>query len=154
MFALMEESIPIDSDSVALNRLSQYSRTFFAARCSPHLSHLDEGGASPINLACYMWWDIIPFGGSPNTPSGKLLNAAALSVMTETLKIESIACQESELHGLGHWHAAYPAEVGLIIDRFLSRRRELRPEPSTMRRARVAAVSSRNGFSTVFFGGG
>jgi hypothetical protein len=75
-----------------------------------------------------MWWDIIPFGGNPNTPSGNLLNAAALSVMTETLNIESIACHESALHGLGHWHAAYPAEVELIIDRFLSSHRELRPE--------------------------
>jgi hypothetical protein len=48
--------------------------------------------------------------------------------MTETLNIESIACQESALHGLGHWQAAYPAEVELIIDRFLSSHRELRPE--------------------------
>ena len=56
------------------------------------------------------------------------LNPAALSVMTETLNIESIPCRESALHGLGHWHAAYPAEVELIIDRLLSSYRELRPE--------------------------
>lgn len=128
MFALMEESIPIEKRLRCVKSFVSVFEKIFAARCSPHLSHLDEPGASPINLACYMWWDIIPFGGNPNTPSGNLLNAAALSVMTETLNIESIACQESALHGLGHWHAAYPAEVELIIDRFLSSHRELRPE--------------------------
>jgi len=80
--------------------------------------------------------DIIPLGASPNTLSGNLLNAAALSVMTETLNIESIACRESALHGLGHWHDVYPAEVELIIDRFLSGYRELRPE--TVNYAKIA----------------
>src|SRR5687768_14354143 len=88
--------------------------------------------------------DIIPLGASPNTLSGNLLNAAALSVMTETLNIESIACRESALHGLGHWHDVYPAEVELIIDRFLSATVNFGLKRSTMRRSRVAAVSSKN----------
>ena len=128
MFALMEESIPIERRLRCIQSFVSVFVKIFAARCSPHLSHLDEPGASPLNLACYMWWDIIPLGGPPNSSSGKLLNAAALGVMAETLNTESIACQESALHGLGHWHSAYPAEVESIIDRFLASHYRLRPE--------------------------
>ena len=76
-------------------------------------------------------------GASPNTLSGNLLNAAALRSNDRDFEHrESIACRESALHGLGHWHDVYPAEVELIIDRFLSGYRELRPE--TVNYAKIA----------------
>jgi hypothetical protein len=45
--------------------------------------------------------------------------------MESTLQIDSIACRESALHGLGHWQRAYPARVGEIIDRFSMRQPDL-----------------------------
>jgi hypothetical protein len=67
-----------------------------------------------------MWWDIIPFFGAPDDPSRQKLDEAALSVMQKTLSLDSLACRESALHGLGHWQHCYPERVGEIIDRALS----------------------------------
>ncbi|MGO9244485.1 MAG: hypothetical protein ACLQDC_06905 [Verrucomicrobiia bacterium] len=33
--------------------------SYFAAKCSLHLSHIDEPGANPLNSVCYMWWDLL-----------------------------------------------------------------------------------------------
>jgi hypothetical protein len=41
-----------------------------------------------------------------------------LQVMGSTLQLDSIACRESALHGLGHWQHQYPQRVGEIIDKF------------------------------------
>ena len=41
-----------------------------------------------------------------------------LQVMESTLQLDSIACRESALHGLGHWQHQYPQRVGEIIDKF------------------------------------
>lgn len=48
--------------------------------------------------------------------------------MERTLQLDNIACQESALHGLGHWHSAYPKEVERIIDAFLQSNLNIRPE--------------------------
>jgi hypothetical protein len=48
--------------------------------------------------------------------------------MDATLKIDSIACQESALHGLGHWELFYPAEVAEIVDQYLKENPNLRSE--------------------------
>jgi hypothetical protein len=48
--------------------------------------------------------------------------------MADVLALDSVACQESALHGLGHWQAAYPHVVEATIDRFLAARPRARPE--------------------------
>jgi len=97
----------------------------FAKRCTPHLSHLDEPGASPLNLVCYIWWDIIPISGRPEDPARKEFDQDILRVMEWTLQLDSIPCRESALHGLGHWQHNYPEQVGEIIDRFSMSQPEL-----------------------------
>jgi hypothetical protein len=42
--------------------------------------------------------------------------------MERILELDSIACQEGALHGLGHWQREYPGEVERIVDRFLESR--------------------------------
>jgi len=91
----------------------------FAPRRTSHLSHRDEPGGGPLNAACYMWWDILPLGGTRDDPAKRRLGRAALDVMTETLALDALACQKRALHGLGHWHAACPQEVEPAIDRFV-----------------------------------
>ena len=44
------------------------------------------------------------------------------------LRLQSVACQESALHGLGHWAVDYNTIVRPIIDGYLSDNRALRPE--------------------------
>ncbi|MBP0116549.1 hypothetical protein JWS04_36965, partial [Bradyrhizobium vignae] len=50
----------------------------------------------------------------PDLPT---LHDCALQTMDRIL-FKSIACQESALHGLGHWHRDYREKVSHIIDRF------------------------------------
>ena len=91
--------------------------TIFAIRCSQHLSHLDEPGANPLNRICYMWWDLFDV-------NDKIL----LGIMERRLRLDSVACRESALHGLGHAQMLFPQEVETIIDDFLARNPTTRPE--------------------------
>ena len=67
-------------------------REFFAVRWEPALGHMDEGGA--LNGICYMWWDL----GWYFIPDPDML-----AMLRSILAIDHVACQESALHGLGHW---------------------------------------------------
>ena len=104
-------------------------REVMAPRCTPALSHLDEPGASPLNLACYMWWDMMPVGPDPTSrdASRRPLDEELLAVMTALLEIPHDACRESALHGLGHWTFKHAPAIA-AIDAFLARSADLRPE--------------------------
>jgi hypothetical protein len=47
--------------------------------------------------------------------------------MEQILGLGSLACQESALHGLGHWQPQHASEVARIIDAFIMSQRELDP---------------------------
>jgi hypothetical protein len=138
MFALMDESLPWSARERCIESIYPLFEQCFARRCSPHLSHVDEPGASPLNLVCYMWWDIIPISGKPDEPTRRELDAAILRVMESTLQLNSIACLESALHGLGHWQMYYPDRVREIIDRFSMRRADLPEKLQFYRKAAYA----------------
>jgi hypothetical protein len=90
----------------------------FLPGCSPHLSHLDKPGADPLNLTCYMWWDLMAFWGPANA-EGARWNVLFLDVMEATLGMPSDPCRESAIHGLGHMpHARGRAEA--ILSTFLA----------------------------------
>ena len=125
MFALIEESLSWSARQRCIYSIHQLYEQCFAKRCTPHLSHIDEPGASPLNLVCYMWWDIIPIAGRPDDPGRKEFDQDILRVMESTLQLDSIACRESALHGLGHWQHQYPERVGEIIDNFSMSHRDL-----------------------------
>jgi hypothetical protein len=63
--------------------------------------------------------------GDPALPA---LHDAALSAMGDILRLDSIACQESALHGLGHRNQLAGARVAEIVDAFLARSANARPE--------------------------
>lgn len=128
MRVLSDLSVAEDERTRCLRAFVSLFGNLFASRCSPYLSHLNEFGVAPLNLACYMWWDLIPLHGTPEDDQHQPLDRAALDVMAEILTIDSIACQESALHGLGHWHFEYPTEARDIIDRFLRMKLMLRPQ--------------------------
>ena len=128
MFALTDASVALEARLGCLESFVTLFERLFAVRCSGHLSHRSPPGASPLNGACYMWWDIIPFFGNPDDATHRDVDAMALSVMDRTLALDSLACRESALHGLGHWHARYPTRVEEIIDDALDRARAWPPE--------------------------
>lgn len=105
--------------------------TFFAQlfqpRCTPHLSHLSEPEAGNLNRVCYMWWDDFPCLALPDAPDRAVLEGAALRVMEGILGLDSMACQESALHGLGHWQRQHPETVTGIVDGYLDAHRQLDP---------------------------
>ena len=131
MFALMDESVPWSARQRCIYSIHQLYEQCFAKRCTPHLSHIDEPGAGPLNMVCYMWWDIIPIHGKPTDPARKEFDQTILQVMDSTLQLDSIACRESALHGLGHWQHEYPEQIGEIINRFSMSHRNLRKELET-----------------------
>ena len=128
MFAVLNEQVPLEARLRCIRSFVDLFQKLFAVRCSPHLSHLDEPGANPLNVTCYMWWDILPIGGQPDVASRREIDEACLQVMEQGLNLESIACQESSLHGLGHWQHQYPQRVDQVIDPFLAAHPNLRPE--------------------------
>jgi hypothetical protein len=75
-----------------------------------------------------MWWDLLPIAGAPGDPSRRTFDRAAVDVMADVLALDAVACQESALHGLGHWRSAYPDAVEAIVDRFLASATRARPE--------------------------
>jgi hypothetical protein len=150
MFALREEAVPLASRLRGIQAMVTLFETCFAKRCSPHLSHLDEAGANPLNVVCYMWWDILPMHGftyhEPARADSAALDQALLAAIKQILQMDAIVCQESALHGLGEWYPYYPEVAEDTIAEFLGRyrgwrSRKLRPElRSYAERARIGYV--------------
>jgi hypothetical protein len=139
MLCLDEPSLEIATREAVVRSCESLFRKLFLPRCSPHLSHCDWVGAAPLNSICYMWWDVMPVYGGPKAQDQAALHRAALETIEAIIGMDSMACQESALHGLGHWHYQYPAETEAIVDRFLASHEHL-PE-----KLRVYAGSARCG---------
>ncbi len=112
----------------------------FAKRCAEYRSAATKDAhENPLNGVCYMWWDAAPLGGVSGMPDNAKADALCLDVMDKTLQLDSLACRESALHGLGHWHAYHPERVCSIIDVFLRR------NPSIPVELKSYALSAREG---------
>lgn len=133
MFALNHGGVPMPDRLRCAGAMGTLFEQLFAVRCSPHLSHRDEPGANPLNSVCYMWWDVLPVDASFPQMADTLLG-----VMIRSLALDSVACQESALHGLGHWRGD-ESHVRQTIDDFLARSPDLRPD------LRQYALSARGG---------
>jgi hypothetical protein len=133
MFSLLEPEFPWPQRQRVIRAMATVFERLFARRCSNHLSHLDQPGINPLNWVCYMWWDLlwydmIPGREPPVPPVYAQVDAECLSVMKQVLALNSLACWESALHGLGHWQRQYPEVVERTIDDFLARVGSVRPE--------------------------
>src|SRR5262249_123982 len=99
-------------------------RELYAARCGADLGHLNQG-QSGLNTSSYMWCYFDCWSPLTYPLTRHPFDSAFLASMRSILAIDHLACQESALHGLGHWHHAHPAEVESIIDEFLRRERAI-----------------------------
>ena len=125
-YSLVDEDVPERERLEAIASIPDLFEHCFARRCSDHLAHLDERGANPLNTICYMWWDVLPIQGKPEDLARKQTDSAILLVMERILRLESEACRESALHGLGEWHCYYPLNVERIVDGFIWHNRKIR----------------------------
>lgn len=140
MYALADSEVPIALRLRALRSFVPLFEQVMAARCSQHLSHLDERAANPLNSACYMWWDILPIHGCPKEPARAEFDAEVLAVLRRLLAIPHDACRESALHGIGEWSYYYP-QVSEIVEDFLANTPNLRAElVSYAQRAKIGNV--------------
>jgi hypothetical protein len=124
--AVFEESIDWAVRHRFLRSFEPLFRNLFEVRCTPDLGHFSQG--CPLNTACYMWFDFNCWTSTPDPLTRNRLDTEFLASMRSILGIDHVACQESALHGLGHWHRNHPAEVESIIDDFLERRPRLSEE--------------------------
>jgi hypothetical protein len=140
MFALADSAVPLATRLRALRSFVPLFEQVMAARCTPHLSHLDEQPADPLNSACYMWWDILPIHGKPEEPDRTEFDAEVLRVLSRLLSIPHDACRESALHGVSEWQFYYPS-AETIVDDWLAQTPGLRPQLlSYAQRAKVGMV--------------
>jgi len=117
---------PAEDRAAAWNAVAIFFAETLAPRCSPTLGHLSEEGA-PLNGRTYMWWDGFPGFTRPDDPQRELVDRAELDCLKSVLALDSGACQEAALHGLGHWVRREP-RCEAIIDDFLAADRAARPE--------------------------
>ena len=144
--ALRDESIEWATRDRLIRSFGTLFRELFAVRCRPVFSELDEEG-SPPNSSCYMWWDIDSWRFTIDPLAGNHADSAFIASMRSILAIDHIACQESALHGLGHWHRYHAREVETIIDEFLERKFNLPGqlrEYAAMARAGAACLSTQD----------
>jgi len=128
VFALKDGTISWPKRQRAVRAILTLFRDLFAKRCPAVISSIDEKGGGPLNGVCYVWWDVFPLHGDPQKSEQKDLDHEVMVVMQKTLELDHIACQESALHGLGHWAHSYPERVEKIVDEFLTHNENLRPE--------------------------
>ena len=119
MLTLVDETLPREPRLRALRSFVPLFEQVMTARSTSHLSCLEDKGATPLNSACYMWWDLLRFTLWANSTS---LNAEIIASQRLILIIPNDACRESALHGIGHLRHDYPEyeqQLSGIIDDFL-----------------------------------
>lgn len=120
MFVLRDESIAWEDRRRCVLAMIPLYRKLMAPVFGNALGHTRQGWADDrgvSNIACYMWWDVMPpFDGFDDD---------VLHVFEEVLKLESEACLESALHGLGHWQMYMPERVISIVKKFLAARTDI-----------------------------
>lgn len=127
MGTLLDERVPLGCRLRALRSFAPLFEQVMAQRCSSHLSHLDEKGASSLNAACYMWFDVVLDRFDPERLIQAQLETDLIGILRVILAIPQDACRESAFHGIGHWVHHYP-QLADMADRFLSGVPGLRPE--------------------------
>jgi len=127
IFCLLDAGLPLAERLKTVESIYLLYENCFLGRCTSALSHLSEARENPLNVFCYMLWDIAPLPATAGKTDNAEIDAACLEVMRKALLLPNEACRESALHGLGHAALYYPAETGGIIKSFLATP-ELRPE--------------------------
>jgi hypothetical protein len=130
LYYIFDRELPLDLRIKVVQDMYVVFEQLFLPRCTSARSAYQKkvDHLNPLNSVCYMWWDISPFYAKSGQGEREFFDSYCLEVMQKTLALDSIACQESALHGLGHWASAYPEFVEPTIDAFLQRQPNIEPE--------------------------
>lgn len=123
--ALASSMVPFAIRRQGILAIERLFEDLYAPSCSHFFCHIDDGPEppSPLNSSCYMWWDVAPLDLQGKTP--RKTDHLILRVQANILRLPSVACVESALHGLGHMALHYRRRVHRIIDDFLRTRADL-----------------------------
>jgi hypothetical protein len=113
---LLKSNVPLQQRVGCVDAMTHFFRVFVA----PAAPGAADDRKKPFHIACYMWWDIFPTYGNPNTGEADL-HDACLNAMAAILIIPCELCQLSALHGLNHWHLHHAEKVESIVDAFLQK---------------------------------
>jgi hypothetical protein len=116
-YALLRSGVSLEERMQCVRSIAAFFHNFVA----PLAHGPAEPDSNAFHCACYMWWDIFPSWGNPQSGEAEL-HEACLNTMAEILASPSELCQLSALHGLNHWHLHYPAAVEAVVDRFVRER--------------------------------
>jgi hypothetical protein len=116
LYTLGETTVPLAERLHCIYSIATLFEKYLAPRCAPRLG----GTGGDLNPVCYMWWDLFPLYGQPENPLRREIDNACLWVMEASLALPSLACQQSALHGLGHWRMYYPDRCQTLISEFLA----------------------------------
>lgn len=115
MMPILDNEIELSKRLACINAMENIFSKIFAIKCD-NIPTSQSKTANRINMTCYMWWDIFPTEGSPEKIELREIDNALLNLMQRILKLDSIPCQESALHGLSHWSHNYPKRTLEIIE--------------------------------------
>jgi hypothetical protein len=125
---------PAEERAAVWSAIADFFRDVLAPRCAAQLGHVAAEPPAPLNTATYMWWESFPGFANPDDPHRALVDDAELAALERILALDSVACQEAALHGLGHWVRREP-RCEAIIDRYLASGRAAMPELEAYARA-------------------
>ena len=121
-YLYMDTSIDFAIRSSAISSMRNVFRYLFASlRNELGLYRVSGGAPFSFGETCYMWWDMFPRHGVPRQPELEETDAVICRTIGSILEIDNLACQESALHGLGHWFSSRPDEIVEMVGVFLPR---------------------------------
>lgn len=141
LIAARERTVPKELQRRWVRAIAGLYRDLFRPLCTWHLGHLNGGPEPPhaLNRVCYMLWDMDCLEGAAMFPGHEHLVDPIFEVLEGALALDSIACQESALHGLGHLASYHRDRVERAIDARLG------AEPPLTPALRKYAAAARSG---------
>lgn len=114
---LTDPDLPGDRRLDVILSMAILFEDLFASRCVPLIGNRAESDApeQPLNAICYMWWDLVTDVLPGKAGDADLLATACIEALAAILALESSACRESALHGLGHLASMLPARKPAIV---------------------------------------
>lgn len=119
-FLYLDTEIEFEVRRNAISSMGSVFRDLFAEVLkgrAPFQENASE--ALSYGETCYMWWDLFPRHGSPRRRDMEETDVVIFRTISSVLQINVAACQESALHGLGHWFSSRPDDVVSAIKSFL-----------------------------------
>ena len=118
------KGVPLKQQQLTIAAVKTLYADLFKPSCPDHFGHLDAGPEppNPLSSACYMLWDMDGGIGTLAARGNATVRDAAYDVLRHALDLDSLACNESALHGLGHLHHVHGKRATRLVDGFLARR--------------------------------